>query len=788
MAAEAPGHGTPGSFFRMEDDALLRGKGRFIDDVKLPNLLHAAFVRSAHAHAMVRGIDTAEARSLPGVRAVLTYADLRPLMTGDRIGLGLPSGYLRFHVDPFVLVKDEATYVGEPIVLIIAESRRVAEDAANLVVVDLDPLPVVVDVDKAVVNGSPKARLDCPDNVVARTSVKYGDTAAAFARADHVIVERFLLHKGGGHSIEGRGVVAHFDPASDLLTVWNSTQMPHRCKSILIDMLALAEHQVRVIAPDVGGGFGPKAVFHPEELAIAAAALLLQAPVKWIEDRFENFVAAVLERDQSWNVEVAVDADGRLLGIRGAVRHDHGSCTPYGLAIPYNSATNLVSTYVLPALDFDVLWCLTNKVPTSSTRGAGRPQGTFVIERMLDLVARRLGLDRIEVRRRNLIPAEKMPYSVPIKMRDGSPMTYDSGDYPESQRQALLAADWDGFPARREASLKAGRMRGIGLANYVELTGRGPFESVTVRVGPSGKILVATGATAQGQSTKTTLAQVVADILHVDLDRVQVSCGDTATSLLGVGAFASRQTVTAGNSACEAARIVAQKALDIAAVLLEVSAADLELVDGAARLKGVPEIKRDLGDLARAVNGSIGFPLPGGIPAGLFATSNFQVQGTPFASGTHVAEVEVDPETGLVEIERYTVVHDCGRVLNPTVVDGQVVGGVVHGIGATLFEWMQYDAFGQPLTVTYADYLLPSADVVPRIDVHHMESPSPLNPLGVKGAGEGGTIGAPAAIGCAVEHALRPLDIIIRELPITPARLHAQIRAAQRALREAAKT
>ena len=623
--------------------------------------------------------------------------------------------------------------------------------------------------------------MDCPDNLVAQTVVKYGDPANAFARAKHVFSEQFRLHKGGGHSLEGRGVIACFDQAADLLTVWSSTQMPHRGKAVLVDMLALSEHQVRYIAPDVGGGFGPKAVFHPEELAVPAAALLLGASLKWVEDRFENFLATVLERDQVWDVDVAADADGRLLGIRGQLRHDHGACTPYGLAVPYNSVTNLIGPYVIPAIDFQVFWCLTNKVPTSSTRGAGRPQGTFVMERMLDLIANKLGLDRAEVRRRNMIPAEKMPYSIPIKMRDGNPMTYDSGDYPESQRQALEAAEWDGFSARREASLQEGRLRGIGLSNYVELTGRGPFESVTVRIGPSGKILVTTGATSQGQGTKTTLAQIVADILHVDIDRVNVTCGDTAASMLGVGAFASRQTVTAGSSALEAAQLVAKKALDIASALMEAGVDDLELHDGEVRVKGVPHLKRGLGELARAVNGSIGFPLPGGIPAGLYATSNFQVQSTPFSSGTHVAEVEVDPKTGDVKIVRYTVVHDCGRVLNSTIVDGQVLGGVVHGIGAALFEWMRYDDSGQPLTANYADYLLPTVDVVPHITIKHMESPSPLNPLGVKGAGEGGTIGAPAAIASAVEDALRQFNVRVRELPITPANLQAQIELARRA-------
>jgi carbon-monoxide dehydrogenase large subunit len=780
-----PLHEAKASIHRLEDAPLLCGKGLFVDDIKIPNMLHVTFVRSSQPHARILHIAADEARKLAGVKAVLTYEDLRPLLMRDRISLALPSAYLCFDVDPYVLVKDEVTYVGEPIAMVIAENRLVAEDAAGLVVVDFEPLPAVIDVAAALGKGSPKARLDCPDNLVAHTSVRYGDPATAFARAAHVFCEQFRLHKGGGHSLEGRAVVASFDRPADLLTVWNSTQMPHRCRTVLVDMLALSEHQVRVIAPDVGGGFGPKAVFHPEELAIPTAALLLQAPLKWIEDRRESFVATVLERDQVWSVEVAVDADGRVLGIRGQVRHDHGACTPYGLAVPYNSVSNLIGPYIVAAMDFQIFWCLTNKVPTSSTRGAGRPQGTFVIERMLDLIANRLELDRAEVRRRNLIPREKMPYSFPIRMRDGNPMTYDSGDYPESHRQALLAAEWDSFAARREASSRQGRLRGIGLSNYVELTGRGPFESVTVRIGPSGKIMVATGATSQGQGTKTTLAQIVADIFDVNIAQVHVNCGDTAASVLGVGAFASRQAVTAGNSASEAAQMVAKKSLDIASVLMEVVAEDLEFHDGTVRLKGVPELKRDLGELAREVNGSIGFPLPGGIAAGLFATSNFQVQGTPFSSGTHVAEVEVDPETGGVDIVRYTVVHDCGRVLSSQIVDGQVSGGVAHGVGAALFEWMQYSESGQPLSVTYADYLLPTADVVPQIRIAHMQTPSPLNPLGVKGTGEGGTIGAPAAIASAVEDALRPFNVSIRDLPITPARLYSEIQAAESARRRA---
>ena len=384
-----------GRFKRFEDAALLRGTACFVDDVHLTPMLHAAFVRSQHAHAKLLRIDTTAAMQVEGVAAVFTYADLRPLLTGDRTNLALPSGYLRFHVDPFVLVKDEATYVGEPIAIVIANNRRVAEDAAALVIADMEPLPAVTEPEAALAPGSPKTRLDIADNLVAETRVTFGDIGAAFSNPALVVKERFLLHKGGGHSIEPRGVVASYDDLQDVLTVWDSTQMPHRCRTILCDMLNLAEHQVRVLAPEVGGAFGPKAVFHPEELAVSAAALLLRTSIKWIEDRFENFLATVMERDQVWDVELAVDREGHMLGLRGTVHHDHGAATPYGLAIPYNSATNLVGNYTLPALNMDVFWCMTNKVPTSSTRGAGRPQGTFVIERMLDRAAGLLGLDRL---------------------------------------------------------------------------------------------------------------------------------------------------------------------------------------------------------------------------------------------------------------------------------------------------------------------------------------------------------------------------------------------------------
>jgi carbon-monoxide dehydrogenase large subunit len=626
--------------------------------------------------------------------------------------------------------------------------------------------------------GAPKARLDCPDNLVAHWVVQYGDVEAAFASAAHRVSARFRIHKGGGHSIEARGVVARYDAVEDLLTVWDSTQMPHKAKRVLVDALGLAEHQVRVIAPHVGGGFGPKNPFYPEELAVPAAALLIGCPIKWVEDRRESFTATNHDREQDWDVEAAVNAQGQLLAIRGHLRHDHGAATSSGLSLPQNATTNLLGPYVLPALRLEVSACLTNMVSATSTRGAGRPQGTYVMERLLDRTADALGLARDEVRRRNLIPPDKLPYVTQIVTRDGLPMTYDSGDYVECQRRALAASGWTDFPARREAAQRAGRLLGIGLANYVEGTGRGPFESAAVRIGPSGKIVVLTGAADQGQGTTTMLAQLAAEALGVRPYDIHVTSGDTAATPLGLGAYASRQAVTAGNAVHLAARMVAEKARQAAASMLEVSPDDLELVDGTVRVKG-SDLKRSLGEIAHALQGVAGFSLPVNVTPGLAAAADYQPPAMTYTNGTHVVEAEIDGETGQVRLTRYVVVHDCGRMINPMMVEGQVHGGIVHGIGATLLEWMRYDDTGQPLTTTFADYLLPTSDVVPPIEIHHMESPTPLNPLGVKGAAESGTIGAPAAIVSAIEDALRPLKVRITDLPVTPERLLALIRVAQ---------
>ncbi|HEY6863613.1 MAG TPA: xanthine dehydrogenase family protein molybdopterin-binding subunit, partial [Burkholderiales bacterium] len=675
---------------------------------------------------------------------------------------------------------DEVVHVGEPVAIVVADDRYLAEDGANLVEVDYEPLPAVADCQAALAEGAPKAHRASPHNLLAEFKMGYGDADAAFARAPHVFRESLRQHRGGSHSIECRGCVASHDAIEDRLTLWSSTQMPHQALRQLCDLLGRDENRVRVVTPDVGGGFGPKLVFYPEDAATALAAILVGRPVKWIEDRREHFVATTQERDQVWDVEIAVDRDARILAIRGTIIHDHGAYTARGVNLPHNSAETVPLQYEVPAYAMSVKVALTNKVPVTPVRGAGHPQGTFAIERLLDRVARELKLDRAEVRRRNLIPPEKMPYATKLKARGGQPVLLDSGDYPRCQAEALERAGWSDFPARQRAARAAGRYLGIGLANYCKGTGRGPFESATVRIGPSGKVHVYTGAAAMGQGTRTMLAQVVAEQLGADLANVTVTTGDTAAIALGLGGSNSRQTVTAGSSAHVAAVKVREKTLAIAAQLLEAAAEDLEIAGDHVRVKGVPDMKVSLAKIARSVAGTAGFTLPGGISPGLEATEHVVIDDMAHANGTAVAEVEVDIETGRVDVLRYVSVHDCGRMVHPTLVDGQIAGGTAHGIGNALYEWMGYDADAQPVTTTFADYLLVTATEMPRVEIAHQESPSPLNPLGVKGVGECGVVPVTAAIASAVEDALAPFGVRVTQTPMLPAQIAAMIEEARR--------
>jgi carbon-monoxide dehydrogenase large subunit len=763
---------------RLEDPALLAGRGRFVDDVKVPGLLQACFVRSPHAHAMVRGIDSETALSMPGVHAVLSADDLPEPMRRMPMPMLLPNPAIAISRTQTVLARDEVYYVGQPVAVVIADTRYIAEDAAAVVNVTYDVCAAVGDCRDAIRDGAPRAHSDLDSNVAARFPLAYGDIDAAFAEAAHVFEEVLWQHRGGGMALETRAVLASHDAVTDVLTVWSGTQTPHLGRSMLADLLSRNVESIRFIAPDVGGGFGPKAIFYPEEAVIPAAAQKLGRPVKWIEDRREHFLCATQERDQYWDVAIAVDAGGRILGVRGRMLHDSGAFVPWGIILPYIAAVTVPGPYVVPAFSLETIVALTNKVPTTPVRGAGRPQAVFAMERLLDRVARELQLDRAEVRRRNFIKPEQMPYAVGLLFRDGKSLIYDSGDYPKGQDEALKLASYASFRERQRKALDEGRLIGIGLGNYVEGTGLGPFEGVTVRVLPSGKVAVATGATNQGQGTRTTLSQIVAEQVGCRIEDIVMTIGDTGAIAQGVGAFASRQAVNAGCSALYAGQAVRKRIIALAARALGVDEKDIDLEDGLAIATTGNKPTIPFGELARLAQGIPGVSLPAGQAAGLEQTAYYTPSQAAYCSGTHVVEVEVDHMTGGVKILKYTVAHDSGRVINPMIVDGQVQGGVAHGIGNALLEWMQYDGNAQPLTTTFADYMLPTAPDVPTCAIAHVETANPLNPLGVKGAGEGGTIPAPAAIISAIEDALSPFNVHFAATPLTPERIVAALRAA----------
>jgi carbon-monoxide dehydrogenase large subunit len=541
----------------------------------------------------------------------------------------------------------------------------------------------------------------------------------------------------------------------------------------LVELLRLNDEEVRIVTPDVGGGFGAKYLIYPEEVVVPLAARLLGRPVKWIEDRREHFLTSIQERDQEWDLEIALDSEAMILGVRGTLLNDQGAYTPQGVNVSYNSATALPGPYKIPSYSLRVVAVETNKVPTMPVRGAGYPQGTFAIERLLDAAAAHIGLDRAEIRRRNLIPAAAMPYTTPMKTRAGTPVRYDSGDFPKCQAMVLEAIDYDGFPGRKAAALSEGRYIGIGIANGTKGTGRGPFETGIVRIGRSGRITVSTGAAAMGQGTATMLAQLAADQFNVAPADINVIAGDTACVPMGHGGFASRQAVNAGNSVHSAAKGVREITLRVAAELLGTPIKDLELEDGLVRVKG-GNVSIKLGDIAREAAGIPGYSLPKGLEPGqpgLEQTANFMPTGLAYSNAAHAVEVEVDPSTGAVRILRYVVVSDCGRQINPMIVEGQITGGVVHGIGNALFERMVYDETAQPVSTSFADYLLPSATDLPPIELISHVSPSPLNPLGVKGVGECGVIPAAAAIISAIEHALDKFGVHLTETPVRPVRI-----------------
>jgi CO/xanthine dehydrogenase Mo-binding subunit len=651
---------------------------------------------------------------------------------------------------------------------LVAESAAQAEDALEALAIEYEVLPAVASMDDALRGDG--ARVHAAGNVAARYTQRVGDVAAALAGADLVLRETFTLHRGAGMAMETRGIAARWDADLGQMTVWSTTQSPQILRRILARYLGIGEHAVRIVTRDIGGGFGPKGIVYAEDILIPLLARTLGRPVRCLETRHEHLLAATQERDQRHEVELALGRDGTIVGLRDTFVHDCGAFVSWGVIVPLITSVSVPGPYRVPSYEVTLTALYTNRVPVTPVRGAGRPQAVFVMERMLDLAAERLGLDRLAIRERNLIQPHEFPYDVGIVSRDNSPRRYDSGNYPECLRRAAAAIDWAGFAAERERARAAGRALGIGLALFVEDTGLGPYEGIRVRVDPRGQVFVFSGTSSQGQAHETTLAQIVADGLSVPMEQITVVPGDTDGIPQGVGTFASRVAVLAGSSAAQAAADVRKKALAVAAAELEAAPEDLTIEDGVISVRGAPGRGLSLAAVATIASAPRpGYALPGGMDPGLEASGFVRVLQSTYSSGAHAAVVEVDPEIGTVRLLRYVAVDDCGVMINPMIVEGQVHGGIAHGVGNALLEEIVYDASGQMVTATLMDYALPRASDVPSFEVHHVVTPSPLNPLGVKGAGEGGTLPAPAAIGNAVADALRA--VTVSEMPLTRERV-----------------
>jgi aerobic carbon-monoxide dehydrogenase large subunit len=775
---------------RTEDQRFLRGQGRYVDDIAADaGTLHAAVLRSPHAHARITDIDVSAVLDLDGVHLVWTHDDLTGPMA-DPLPLLIPHPALTHGRTQYALAKDEVNHVGEAIAFVVADDRYVAEDAVGRIRVGYDLLPPVVGIEAA----RAADRLvhdDVPGNVGARLEQENGDARAAIAAAPHTLSLDLTVERSASMPLEGRGTVARWDPDVGRMTVWTSTQTSTGVRAAVAARLGLDLGQVDVVTPDVGGGFGVK-INHPwpEELLVPLAARLLGRTVKFTEDRREHFISSAHERGQVHHVEVGYDDEGRVLGLDVEFWHDHGAYTPYGLIVPIITSTQLLGPYKPGAyrVVFESLY--TNTVMVTPYRGAGRPQGCYVMERTMDAIAEALGKDRTEVRAANFIQPDEFPFDQGLIFQDGRELEYDSGDYPASLAKLKELVGWDEFPQFREEMARVGRRVGIGLACYVEGTGVGPYEGAHVHVETSGKVKVATGLTTQGQGHATVFAQLVADVLGCRFEDVEVVTGDTRRMPYAVGTFASRAAVMSGSAIHLAATRAREKALRIAAEALEASVDDLEIADGVVSVRGTPPgtASIDLGTIAvlsnplryafdeaskAATQFSVGDP--GKPPVaeddepGLEGRDFYSPERSTFASGMHAVIVETDPDTAEISILKYAVVHDCGRLINPMIVEGQIQGGVAQGVGGALYERMAYDADGQLLNASFMDFLMPYVTEIPaHIDIDHLETPSPLNPLGIKGAGEAGVIPSAAVFASAISDAE---GFAVTAMPISPSEL-----------------
>ena len=762
---------------RREDPRLITGTATYTDDLTLPGMLHAAILRSPHAHARITRIDTAKARSAQGVVAVYTAADTEAVLKPMPCAWLMPNSELKIATYP-QLAKDVVRYVGDCVAVVVAEDRYQAQDAVELIDVDYDPLPAVVDPQKAAATGAPQLHADMPGNQAFHWTVAGGDVDAAFAKADVIVKDRIIQQRLIPTAMEPRATLARYVPATGELTVWNTTQNPHILRFLGSLITGVPEDKLRVIAPEVGGGFGSKIAAYPGEFLAIFASMKLGRPVKWTETRRENYQATTHGRDHVQEVELAATKDGKMLGLRCTVWAGMGaylSTAAPGIPTILHGLM-LSGPYNVPAVKEDVYGVYTNTTPVEAYRGAGRPEATFMLERMLDKLSDKLKIDPVEIRRRNLLA----PFENGCTVVTG--LSYDSGNYQDALDKALDHIKYKDLRAEQARLRKEGRYLGIGVCPYVEICGLGPsqvagavgfqgglWESAIVRFHPSGKVHVFIGASPHGQGEETTFAQIVSDELGVDVNDVKVIHGDTDNTPMGWGTYGSRTTAVGGAALATAVRKIKDKAKALAAHLLEAAPEDIDYKDGSFFVKGTPARAKTIQDIALMAN--VAWNLPAGMEAGLEATSFYDPPNFVYPFGAHIAVVEVDGETGQVQLKRYVAVDDCGPQINPMIVEGQVHGGVVQGMGQALWEGAVYDDTGQLITGSLLDYAIPRADVLPDIDVLSTVTKSPHHPLGVKGIGEAGTIASTAAVYNAVIDALEPFGVDNLTMPLTAERV-----------------
>ncbi len=758
---------------RREDPRLITGRATYVDDIKLPGLTYAAFVRSPHAHARIRGIQTAKAHEAPGVVAVLAGKDLVGKVGNLPCAWLIPGSDLKLPEHPPIAV-EKVRYVGDAVAVVVAESRDAARDGAGLVEVDYEPLPAIVDQEKATRSGAPLLHDNVANNVAFHWTVSGGDAAKAFQEAEVVVRQRLYNQRLIPTAMETRGSVAQYNPGSRELTIWLTSQNPHIHRVLLSGVLGVPEHRLRIIAPEVGGGFGSKIHCYPEEAVVGYLAMSLGRPVKWSEDRRENYAATIHGRDHVADLEMAAKRDGTVTSIRGTCYANLGaylSTASPGIPTILHGLM-LTGCYTIANLQYDVYGVLTNTTPVDAYRGAGRPEATYALERLMDLVAAELKMDPVDIRRKNFIKASEFPATV------ASGITYDSGNYEAALDKALAMVDYKKFRAEQAEARQKGRYLGIGFSTYVEICGLGPsqvagavgfqgglWESAVVRVHPTGKATAFTGSSPHGQGEETTFAQIVADELGLPLDDVEVVHGDTNAIPMGWGTYGSRTTAVGGTAMLLATRKVKEKARTIAAHLLEAAADDVAFENGTFIVQGAPSRSKTIQEVA--LQAYLAWNLPQGIEPALEASSFYDPSNFTYPFGTHVAIVEVDSASGNVTLERYIAVDDCGTVINPMIVDGQVHGGVAQGVAQALSEAAVYDENGQLLTGSMLDYAIPTAASLPLIETARTETPSPVNPIGVKGVGETGTIASTPAVVNAVVDALSPLGVRHVDMPLT---------------------